>query len=658
MLKFFSWFSMLQIVVSLRIEFSTTEKFHISSCLRTIIQQNFIHGQPVLISSPNSDDAMWIEFILRHLNEAKLWPLYVSQGETEHINLAKLATKPQGYVIFMCPGGEVGDVSETLVEQVKALKSWPSWNQRGNFVILLAARHSGPPHLLALKIAQTLWISTITVNVVILIPNSEAFTIKDSANEKVTNLDVYTWFPYQEGRCAEPLEVVTVDQCILEGNGNLSKNVSVFSNRIPNNLQGCPLRVTARANEPYVIQTSTDFGTGGSTTYKYRGLNIEHILLFSEATNMTVQFLPPAEGTLLDAQTQQYVDIYIRSADVAAGSFFLNSRLSEYADPTIPFVFDKVKWHVPCPRPATKMEKIMSVFSLSSWLCMAVVFFLTSLVFWRSANGPHISVTMESQYFKCVLNCVYFVWCVFIGVSVPELPRTWKLRIWFLLFVWYCFVLNTVFQALFITFLVEPGYNKQIKTIEELNESRLPYCLDSNSRKHHELISYSEYEDFQSRPLDLGSLKECLEYFFINGNITLLSPLRYTRFIASLLGLFQNGNKLFCTLDQDEYFIYGAMYLSQGHPLLGRFNTLMRRFVETGLVSKYSSQLNFQVYLRNMNVRNERECEASSNTYLVLSLFHLRVMFVVLAFGYISSVTAFVGELICKWYVKQRAVTK
>ncbi|KDR12916.1 hypothetical protein L798_12871 [Zootermopsis nevadensis] len=658
MLRFLCWFLMLKFVVSSRIKLMTTEEIHISSCLSAIVQQYFTHDQPLLVCLPESESVhpVWMDVMLGQLNQVTLWPVYVSQGESEDGIVATLTTKPHSYIIFTGPQGEFGNVTETLVGQLDALQSSLSWNPRGRFVVLVTARDSRPSHLLALKISETLWNKAMIVNDVIMIPNSDALLIKDSANENVIKLDVYTWFPYQTGRCAEPLEVVLVGQCI-EGNVNLSHSVSVFANRIPNNLQSCPLRVTARDYEPYVVLTSNDSGTDGSTTYKYRGINTEHVLLFSEVTNMTVQFLPPGEGTLLDAHVLQLADVVERSADVAAGRYFQSTGLSAFADPTIPFITDNVRWYVPCPRPAAKMEKVMGVFSFSSWLCMIVVFILISLVFWRSANGPDIPVAMGSRNLKTVLNCVYFVWCVCMSVSVSEMPRTWKLRTWFLLFVWYCFAMNTVFQAFFITFLVEPGYNKQIKTMEELNESHLTYCLDANSKEHHKQISYQVYENFDSLPINLGSLKECLEYYFINGNITLLSPALYARFVASLMGLDQNGNELFCTLDQDEYYIHAVLYLSPGHPLLDRFNTLIRRFAESGLVNKYWSQLNFEVYIRNVAVSRETECEACSDVYLVFSLYHLRVAFVVLGFGCVLSFTVFLGELIYKWYGRQRTVT-
>jgi hypothetical protein len=63
------------------------------------------------------------------------------------------------------------------------------------------------------------------------------------------------------------------------------------------------------------------------------------------------------------------------------------------------------------------------------------------------------------------------------------------------------------------------------------------------------------------------------------------------------------------------------MYLSRGHPLLDRFNILIRRFIESGLVKKYWSQLNFEVYLRNMTAP-KAGYEVRSDIYFVFSLFH------------------------------------
>jgi hypothetical protein len=490
------------------------------------------------------------------------------------------------------------------------------------------------------------------VNIVILIPSSDAFKLKGSVGGEVSKLDVYTWFPYRAGSCADPTDLVLLDHCLLDGQGKLSKDVSFFPNKVPNNLNGCPLRVAITHYEPFVILTSNTTDANGNTTYSYRGLNIEYILLFTEAMNMTVEFLPPAKGSFVDSHLMQLVGIMEGSADIAAGRFHLHPSVIIIADPTTSFLFDIIRWYVPCSRPVSRMEKVVGVFNSSVWLCMSAVFILTTFVFWRSANGPHISVVTDSQNFKNILYCAYVVWCVFMGVSVPKMPTTWKLRTWLLYFVWYCFVMSTVFQAFFISFLIEPGYNKQIETFDELKNSHISYCLDKNSENIHFYMSYHEYRKFASNRMDLRSVKDCLEYFFTNNNITLLASVCYAQFVASLLGLDRNSNKLFCTLDRDEFSALAVMYLSQGHPLLDRFNLLLRRSMESGLVAKYWSQLNFKVYLQ--NVSKVAPCNNCSEMYFALSLFHLRIAFVVLGFGHVLSFISLLTELLINFNPKIR----
>jgi hypothetical protein len=662
MVKFLLLFWIVRFVVSLRNEFMTTEEHHMSVCLRTVLQHHCISGKPLLVSQPatshdvagtlpHADHVLWTDFLLGNIHEETLWPLYVSRGEIADETATSTPTdRPHSYILFTGSEDEDGDVVETLVGQLEAMKSSSSWNPRGRFVVMVKTLNSESPHSIALKISETMWNMNKIVNIVILIPNVDESMLKDSAGGEVSKLDVYTWFPYRAGSCAEPTEVVLLDHCLLDGKGKLSKDVSFFPSKVPNNLNGCPLRVATRHYEPYVILTDNITDANGTTTYSYRGLNIEYIRLFSEATNMTVDFLPPAGENFLNAHFLQLVGIIQGSADIAAGRFHLHPTITPYADPTTSFLFDIIRWYVPCPRPVSKMEKVLGVFSSSVWLCMAVVFILTSFVFWRSANGPHTSVVTESKNFKDILSCVYVVWCVLMGVSVPEMPITWKLRTWFLYFVWYCFAMNTVFQAFFISFLVEPGYNKPIETFDELKKSSLSYCLDKISEHGHFHISYYEYQKFDSSRMDLRSLKECLEYFFTNDNITLLSSVYYTQFIASLLGLDQNRNKLFCTLDQDEYSLHTVIYFSQGHPLLHRFNLLLRRSMESGLVEKYWSQLNFKVFLRNVFKAAARN--ACSETYFALSLFHLRIAFVVLGLGYVLSTISLLIELLINFNPK------
>jgi hypothetical protein len=66
------------------------------------------------------------------------------------------------------------------------------------------------------------------------------------------------------------------------------------------------------------------------------------------------------------------------------------------------------------------------------------------------------------------------------GVSVSAMPKTYRVRAHFMLFVWYSFAMSTIFQSFFISFLVSLGYDSRISTLNNFNHSGLKY----GSSKH------------------------------------------------------------------------------------------------------------------------------------------------------------------------------
>ena len=65
------------------------------------------------------------------------------------------------------------------------------------------------------------------------------------------------------------------------------------------------------------------------------------------------------------------------------------------------------------------------------------------------------------------------------GVSVPEMPRIFRVRTLFILFLLYSFALGTIFQSFFTSFLVSPGYVSRISSLEDIH-SGLKYGSNSH----------------------------------------------------------------------------------------------------------------------------------------------------------------------------------
>jgi hypothetical protein len=485
------------------------------------------------------------------------------------------------------------------------------------------------------------------INVVILLPNSDDQLL----HGEIHILDLYTWFPYETSICAKPTQVVLMDQCLSDNNGQPSNSTYLFPNKIPNNLQGCPIRVSTSELMPYVISTNNYTDSDGNTIYKYRGLEMEYLLLLAESTNLTVVFLPPAEGDVKDTHFQQLLEVSSGISDVAIGHFPLNLILTAYADPTVTIVFDTLRWYVPCPRPVPRLEKVTGVCTLPVWCSIVLVFILIAFVFWRSANVTYSALVTESRNYREVSRCVYIVWSASLGVPVPEMPRSSKLRFIFSLFLCYCFVIGIVFQGHLISFLVSPGYHNQISNFDELVESGLPYGKDENLEFFMRLAKYYEQEKFESY-FDCSARHKCLERLFIDGDITMLSPIIDVMYVLSNVGMAQN-RKLICTVDDKVFPLDISLYLTKGHPLLDLFNTVIRRCTEAGLVAKYWSDLIFYNHLQHVGKSKVPSCEVSSGMYFVFSLSHLKVAFVVLIFGLILSAIVFLAELIShsKWHI-------
>jgi len=98
--------------------------------------------------------------------------------------------------------------------------------------------------------------------------------------------------------------------------------------------------------------------------------------------------------------------------------------VSGMTEPSIPYISGAVKCFIPCPKPISRVDRFLTVFDVPVWLTMTVVFVLTSAFFWVSANYPDGMVEIESKNLQKIPKYMYNAWSIFIGVSVPEMPRS------------------------------------------------------------------------------------------------------------------------------------------------------------------------------------------------------------------------------------------
>ena len=165
-------------------------------------------------------------------------------------------------------------------------------------------------------------------------------------------------------------------------------------------------------------------------------------------------------------------------------------------DVTLPYERTLVKMFVPCPKAIPGREKVLTTFSLSVWLTIDFVLLLTTALFWCASNCPYRSVCNETQTYRSLSSCFHNAWAVLVAVSVPQQPITSSLRVYFFLYVCFCFAISTVFQAFFVSYLVEPKYEKKIENFDDLLDSNVVYGYHPISNFVKETATYPEFNTF------------------------------------------------------------------------------------------------------------------------------------------------------------------
>jgi hypothetical protein len=208
--------------------------------------------------------------------------------------------------------------------------------------------------------------------------------------------------------------------------------------------------------------------------------------------------------------------------------------------------------------------------------------------------------------------------------------------------------MSTVFQAFFVSYLVEPGYGEKVSTFQELLDSNVNYGFVAAAEFGMRTMEYSDHLQFHhSRRVDCSNQKNCLKRIMNYGDVATLSSLEYAKYIFNELG-YQGEMKSPCSLD--ENFIYGSLValFFRGSPWVNQFNKYVRRCMEGGLGLRYKAQLNHEALLRG----RPKSDDDGSSMYFVFKLSHMGPAFIVLGFGCLCSTVVCIAECLHKRFSK------
>ena len=626
---------------------------HVLQCLNEISLRYFPSAHPLVVAYHNyelkeNQSTMFGEDIhletdireklIQDLHESEKWSLLVYLNEA----MMKYQTphnKHGSYIIILNNYQRV--VRDVSVLMNKLTNDW-DWNPRAQFVIVVIQKEeeeNSAEHLAA-GIFSQMWKWRV-VNAVLI----SALGPQD-ARDTIPVLDVYTWFPYQPpGRCADVKDAVLLDRWVVDrkGSGRFLYNTSLFPEKVPKNLEGCPIIASVFELPPAVMST-TDTKQDSTHTVFDEGIEIRLLQEFGTKANMSIKYtdhmsneswgVPVGNGSWTGTSGQ----LVRGEVDVAMDLFFYRCDKIKETECLTPHLIDKVRWYVPCAAPYPGWMSIIRVFMPSLWVCFLasyVVFAVVLCQMVKTSNRMFLQRT-ENQAYTSLVKCLMNVWAVILGQATPDSPPQQPvIRVVFLIWILYCFAISTVYQTFLTTFLVDPGLQHQLSSNEEVINSGMEYGAPSpilpvipELKGYPHLKHCDDYKDCQNRVAFQRDF--CYVYSTISMEFIIAST--YTD---------SNGKPLICSFEEVISPQLIIISVPKGYVMSDRFNKVILHLLQGGILDQWFRDIKYTTFLS-----SAAQTSLQDDEYVKLSLLHMQSAVYILLLGLILSFTVLLSEIL------------
>jgi len=225
------------------------------------------------------------------------------------------------------------------------------------------------------------------------------------------------------------------------------------------------------------------------------------------------------------------------------------------------------------------------------------------------------------------------------------------------LFVWYCFIVSTLFQTYFTSFLVDPGVQERIRTLDELFQSDLVYHYELENDRYLKFSFPDYYSKINLQRKECESTQHCIYDFLREQTFTLIGHSFSVQYIVAII-----TNPELCTLDDNIYKLNFVMHFVKGSHLVDIFDGVIHGILQGGLIGKVWNDMmtnyRFQCASNHPDIfPNFADFNHEGGYYFVFSLSHLLLAFYAIGVGSFVGIVVLVGEILhCKLFAKKPRV--
>ncbi|PSN55240.1 Ionotropic receptor [Blattella germanica] len=570
----------------------------------------------ILFTSPEMES--YTSQILRSLNSEILWTIYLS---TTGITHSQCCIKYLSYVIIL--EDFHSKHIERFDQQVEELQRIEPGNPKGLYLIILMEGDRNT----AKEIIQHLWRWKI-IDATIMSPSQNG--------EKVV---VYTWFPFKSKyECTEVEDIVSLDVCVQDG--CFLEGSNLYPEKVKRNLQSCPLVYSTRDWGILSIPATTGFIDKVPFN---DGLEVILFREIAKALNMTPVFKEPIASTMVwgdyDPTINSYTgvigDAKFGRTNISFAGLPKNYFFEDHVDSTYSYLESGFHWYVRCPTSRERWAILIMTFTPPVWVVLIIAFLIIGFIimFWAKLLNES-----EVYKYKTLSGSLEYLLVAFLGMSVKLHPFTWEIRIFFFLWVWSSMGVTIVFQSLFTSFLVNPGLEKQVSSVNELIISSLVLNFDPGYDALFEDSTERENLIISKRQFCVGFLECSKRTALVGDSATILDVQNYDLYQQMFKDQFHT--ELLCRIPEriSPYLI--SMYMQKGNPLFDEVNKVIILLMEAGFVDWWWKDVVARQKIKTVSEDSEKD----AIPYFAFSMNHIGVVFVLLGLGYAVSLCVFLVE--------------
>ncbi|EFA02174.1 hypothetical protein TcasGA2_TC007830 [Tribolium castaneum] len=422
---------------------------------------------------------------------------------------------------------------------------------------------------------------------------------------------VFTYYPYKYENIAQPdTKPVLLGQC---------DNVPSFPDKLPKFWRNTTVQVLTKCLLPYVDCSDLD-----------QGLETQIFDLVQEFLKFKVRRIFDKSfkfglAKINGSYSASFRFLQEREVDMAMGSFrSVGSTQFRDFEFSTNHMEDKLVWVVPKARPMVHWVRLVKIFEPSFWGLLVVLTVAMARVFEKMARftDEPMGIYRKSGFRVAVL--------ILIGSYLKKTPKRFEMRIIFIFWIYFCMVLNIVFNSNLTNVFFGTFNTFQVNSFDDIIKSNLEMGLTDDVM--HILSQEQNWPEITSTKVISSCAfgPACLNRTIFQRNLVCCWGERSIKFRMA---------KFYTTqvhyVDDHLLFFYLLFYFVKGYPIVPQISKMIVQLKSAGFVQFIKSKVD------KLEPRQGNEL-----TTKILTLKRLEGPFYFLLVGWVGGIMIFGYEVV------------